>query len=202
MRCELCSSSRNESILRLQIFAPLTNVSAISQACWEDTYMVVLVPVTGMASARSAQITLRSPGTKWKYFLQRRRTQSRQNPLTLLFPLYTCKHNIHKGGERLLSIADEYCETGVDGYVTWHKNWVTCLQENRPLWESKAGFYLYNRKWTHDRKGHATLRFLMPSAIVRAPLRRHPASNSQFWQFGACMVKLYFSYPFFLTVHF
>lgn len=64
MRCELCSTSRNESILRLQIFAPLTNVSAISQACWEDTYMVVLVPVTGLASARSAQITLRSPGTK------------------------------------------------------------------------------------------------------------------------------------------
>lgn len=27
-----------------------------------DTYMVVLVPVTGMASTRSAQITLRSPG--------------------------------------------------------------------------------------------------------------------------------------------
>lgn len=31
--------------------------------------MVVLVPVAGLASARSAQITLRSPGTEWKCFL-------------------------------------------------------------------------------------------------------------------------------------
>lgn len=33
-----------------------------------DTYMVVLVPVTGLASTRSAQITLRSPGARMTIF--------------------------------------------------------------------------------------------------------------------------------------
>lgn len=31
-------------------------------------YMVVLVPVTGLTSARAAQITLRSPGIQWQSF--------------------------------------------------------------------------------------------------------------------------------------
>lgn len=58
------TANKNESILRAQMSATLANVSCISHILVRktDTYMVVLVPVTGLASTCSTQITLRSSG--------------------------------------------------------------------------------------------------------------------------------------------
>lgn len=59
--CECVSENKGA---RQKIDDCQINIVHKCHSWYEDTYMVVLVPVTGLTSACSAQITLRSPGIR------------------------------------------------------------------------------------------------------------------------------------------
>lgn len=67
MRTCVCACVRER--IREKIDDSQINIVHKSHSWYKDTYMVVLVPVTGLTSARSAQITLRSPGIQRQSFL-------------------------------------------------------------------------------------------------------------------------------------